>query len=216
MTQLIKQNREPLNSRVLYHLLKWSLVSPLLHTYFRGKIHNAEKVPQQGPFIIVSNHASYFDPVVLASAVGRPVAYMAKEELFRVPVLRELIRLYGAYPVNRSIADRQAIKAAISALEKGWAIGIFLEGTRTSNGKIREPKLGAALIAALAEVPLLPVSLWGTENILNKGLSFPRMVPLTIRIGDIIPPPKSNDKAELLRVTQECANTINSLHNLGR
>ena len=216
MTQLVKQNREPLGSLFLYHVLKWSLVSPLLHTYFRAKIYDAEKVPRKGPFILVSNHASYFDPVVIASAVGRPVAYMAKEELFKVPVLKQAITLYGAYPVKRSMADRQAIKSAISALGKGWAIGIFLEGTRTSNAKITDPKLGAALIASLAQVPILPVSLWGSEHILNKGSSLPRMVPLTIRVGEVISAPENNSREELLRITQNCADSINSLHNLGR
>ncbi len=216
MTQLVKQNREPFSSLFLYRLLKWSVVSPLLHTYFRGKVYNAENVPNQDPLIIVSNHASYLDPLVIACAVGRPVAYMAKEELFRVPLLKQGIQLYGAYPVNRSKGDRQAIKSAIAALEKGWAIGIFLEGTRTSTAKITDPKLGAALIASLSQVPLLPVSIWGTENILKKGSSFPRMAPLTIRVGEIIPPPKSNKREELLKITQHCADIINTLHELGR
>jgi 1-acyl-sn-glycerol-3-phosphate acyltransferase len=136
--------------------------------------------------------------------------------LFAVPVLKDLIRLYGAYPVNRSAADRQAIKAALSALSKGWAVGIFLEGTRTSNARIADPKLGAALIASMAKVPLLPISLWGTENILKRGSSLPQMTPLTIRMGDMIAPPSSKDREELLKVTQECANAINYLHTLGR
>lgn len=210
------KSREPLVSLVLYHLFKWSVVSPVLHGYFRGRIYGAEKVPQRGPLIVVSNHASDFDPPILANCMRRPVAFMAKEELFRVPVLNQAIQLYGAYPVKRGSADRSAIRAALASLDKGWAAGIFLEGTRTRDGRIHHPKLGAALIAAKAQVPLLPVSVWGTHAIFRKGSAFPRAVPLTIRIGDVILPPQSNDREELEALTQHCATVINAMHDLGR
>ncbi|MCW9679365.1 1-acyl-sn-glycerol-3-phosphate acyltransferase [Dolichospermum planctonicum UHCC 0167] len=210
------RNREPLVSLALYHAFKWSLVSPLLHTYFRGKIYGAENVPQSGAVIIVSNHASYFDPPIVSSCVRRPVAYMAKEELFKVPVLAQAIKLYGAYPVSRGTADRNAIRAALEYLENGWAVGVFLEGTRTPDGRISDPKRGAALLAAKAKAPFLPVCLWGSEQILQPGSSLPRPVPLTIRIGQLIDAPSSNNKEELERVTQKCAAVINEMHDLGR
>lgn len=210
------KEREPAISLALYHLFKWSIVSPMLHAYFRGRIYGAEKVPQSGPFVVVSNHASDFDPPILSNCMRRPVAFMAKQELFEVPILATLIRWYGAYPVKRGAADRSAIRAALTALEEGWAIGIFLTGTRTKDGRVRDPKLGAALIAAKAQVPLLPVSLWGTEQILKKGSSLPRAVPLTIRVGELIPPPPAGDREALQAVTQQCSDVINQLHALGR
>jgi 1-acyl-sn-glycerol-3-phosphate acyltransferase len=210
------KKREPLNSLLLYYLFKWSIIAPTFNTYFRGRIYGLEKIPQTGPGIIVSNHASYFDPPILGAAMGRPVAFMAKEELFEIPVLKEGIRLYGAYPVKRASADRSAIKAATEMLKQGWLAGLFLEGTRTPDGRIHEPKLGAALIAAKNQVPLIPVCLWGTEKILVKGKKFPQPVPLTVRIGDLIPPPSSTKKEELLAVTEKCTTVINSLHDLGR
>ena len=209
------REREPIANLVLYHLFKWSIISPLFHTYFRGRIYGAEKVPTSGAAIAVSNHASYFDPPILSTSLGRPVAFMAKEELFRVPILKNAIKLYGAYPVDRSLSDRSAIRSAIKALEAGWITGIFLQGTRTPDGRITKPKLGAALIAAKAQVPLIPVSLWGTEKILS-GSSFPRPVPLTIRIGDAIAPPQSTKKEKLTAVTQKCAIAINTMLDLGR
>jgi 1-acyl-sn-glycerol-3-phosphate acyltransferase len=139
---------------------------------------------------------------------------MAKEELFRVPVFSKAIELYGAYPVKRGSADRSAIRAAVKYLEDGWAAGVFLQGTRTPDGKITEPKLGAALIAAKTNAPLLPVSLWGTQHI--QSSTIPRSVPITVRIGQVIPPPNSTDKVELLAVTQQCASAIATLHDLGR
>lgn len=210
------RSREPFASLLLYHLFKWSVVSPMLHVYFQGRIYGAEKVPQEGPLIVVSNHASHFDPPIVSSCMRRPVAFMAKEELFQIPILKQAIYLYGAYPVNRLSADRSAIRSALNYLEQGWATGVFLQGTRTPDGKITEPKLGAAMIAAKAKAPILPVSLWGTEKILKKGSPVPQLVPVTVRIGEIIEPPSSGKREELEAVTQKCAAIVNALHDLGR
>ncbi|MBE9076234.1 1-acyl-sn-glycerol-3-phosphate acyltransferase [Romeria aff. gracilis LEGE 07310] len=210
------QLREPPLSLALYHLFKWSVVSPMLHTYFRGRIYGAGNVPREGPLLVVSNHASDFDPPILASCVRRPVSYMAKEELFQVPVLGPAIRAYGAYPVKRGSADRSAIRAALQQMEAGWAVGVFLQGTRTIDGRIPSPKLGAALLAAKAQVPLLPVSLWGTERILPKGATLPRPLPVTVRIGEPLPPPRSSGKDELKSCTQQCTDAIHALHDQGR
>lgn len=210
------QNREPFLSLALYHLFKWSVVSPVLHGYLRGRIHGAKKVPMTGPLIVVANHASYFDPPLLSNCLRRPVSFMAKESLFEVPVLAPAIRAYGAYPVKRGSADRSAIRAALQQLENGWAVGIFLQGVRTPDGRVPEPRLGAALIAAKAQVPLLPVSLWGTEKILCKGSALPSPVPVTVRIGEAIAPPTTTAKAKLQAITQRCTDEIHALHDLGR
>ncbi len=212
----MSRDREPRISLLLYYLFKWSVVSPVLQAYFRGRVYGAEHVPQQGPLVVVSNHASDFDPPILSCCVGRPVAYMAKEELFQVPVLKQAIQLYGAYPVKRGSADRSAIRAALTKLEEDWAVGVFLQGTRTPDGRIPAPKLGAAMIAAKAQAPLLPVSLWGTHQISPKGSRFPRSVPLTVRIGEPIQPPVSTKREVLEAVTHQCTEAIHALHELGR
>jgi 1-acyl-sn-glycerol-3-phosphate acyltransferase len=212
----MSRNREPLISLVLYYLFKYSVVSPMLHLYFRGRIYGVEHVPKQGSLIVVSNHASDFDPPILSNCVGRPVAFMAKEELFDVPILGQAIRLYGAYPVKRGAADRSAIRAALASLEEGWATGVFLQGTRTPDARITDAKLGAAMIAAKSQASILPVSLWGTQEIIQSGSSIPRCVPITVRIGEPIPPPPPGDREALERVTQQCADAIMALHDLGR
>ncbi|HEY9623248.1 MAG TPA: lysophospholipid acyltransferase family protein [Crinalium sp.] len=210
------RSREPWISLQLYHLFKWSVVAPMLHFYFRGRVYGHEHIPRTGPLIVVANHASDFDPPLLSCAMKRPVSYMAKEELFRVPGLKQAIRLYGAYPVKRGSPDRSAIRAALAQLEEGWAIGVFLSGTRTPDGRIPSAKLGAAMIAAKSQTPLLPVSLWGTQQIVSKGNYLPRPAPITVRIGDLIPPPPSNQREQLEAVTQKCVDAIHDLHDLGR
>lgn len=212
----MSKDREPVASLILYHAFKWSIVSPVLHGYLRGRIYGAENVPKLGPLVVASNHASDFDPPILSCSLRRPVAFMAKEELFKIPLLKQGIELYGAYPVKRGAADRSAIRAAINCLSEGWAVGLFLQGTRTTDARIPEPKLGAALIAAKAKVPILPVSLWGTEAIFVKGSPVPRSVPVTVRIGSIIEAPSSTKREELEAVTEQCAAAIHALHDMGR
>jgi 1-acyl-sn-glycerol-3-phosphate acyltransferase len=211
-----QRDREPLINLALFSFAKWSFISPFYYTYFRGKAYGLEKVPKKGAVVVVSNHGSYYDPPLLSTTIRRPVSFMAKEELFKVPVLKDLIRLYGAYPVKRGSIDRQAIRLALNALKEGWAVGLFLEGTRTKDAKIYNPKLGAALIAAKANAPILPVSLWGVEKIVKKGSAIPQSVPLTLRVGDLIPPPTSTKKEELEIITNRCCEIINELHDLGR
>lgn len=210
------RDREPPVNRVLYHLLKWSVVSPLLHAYFRGHVEGADLVPKTGPLVVASNHASYFDPPLLSCAVQRPVAFMAKEELFKNALFAKAIRLYGAYPVKRRAADINAIRTALEYLEDGWATGVFLSGTRTRDGRIPSPKPGAALIAAKAGVPILPVALCGTEKIFAAGSSMPQSVPVTIRIGEPLDPPASEQRDDLKAVTERCARAIEMLYDRGR
>lgn len=141
---------------------------------------------------------------------------MADSSLFEVPILGAVIRAYGAYPVNRGAADRGAIRAATRQLKDGWAVGIYLHGGRSPDARIVSPKLGAALIAAQTQVPLLPVSVWGAEKVLPKGSQLPKPYPVTVRIGEIVSPPASTHRAELIATTQICMDNIHALHDLGR
>jgi 1-acyl-sn-glycerol-3-phosphate acyltransferase len=211
-----RREREPLINLILYNLFNGLIIIPTLQFYFRGRTYGSDNVPLTGAFVAVCNHGSYFDPPIVSSCLRRPVAYMAKEELFDIPIFKKAITLYGAYPVKRATGDRGAIRAALTAIEEGWVVGIFLTGTRTLDGRIIDPKLGAAMIAAKAQVPLLPLSLWGTEKILRKGSPFPYPVPITARIGELIPPPASTKREELQKVTDKCAAVINAMHDLGR
>ena len=209
------RQRESWINLALYRGLKWGVVRPLLHGLFRGQVIGQDQVPLSGPALVVSNHASYFDPPFLSCAMARPVAFMAKEELFAVPGLSQAIQLYGAYPVKRGSGDRGALRAAMGALARGWLVGIFLEGTRTQDGRIHHPKLGAAMIAAKAQVPLIPVGLIGVEKIFSQKSALPQLPPLTIRIGQVIPPPPKSKRSFLGATTQACQAQIHHLLDQG-
>lgn len=146
------------------------------------RVEGSGNLPASGPVIIAANHVSNLDPVVVGCAFDRRVNYLAKEELFRVPVLSWIIRQLGAFPVKRGTGDRGAIRAALEVLEQGACFGIFPEGTRSKDGKIQEPKLGVAMLAAKTGAPVLPVALLNTESALK---------PVIVRVGETIQPPWS-------------------------
>ena len=100
------RSREPFINLIFYHAFKQPIINPLFYLYLKGRVEGREHIPKTGGFVVVSNHGSNFDPPLLSAAVSRPVAYMAKEELFEVPMLKNAIRLYGAYPVKRGAVDR--------------------------------------------------------------------------------------------------------------
>ncbi|KUK83180.1 MAG: 1-acyl-sn-glycerol-3-phosphate acyltransferase [Pelotomaculum thermopropionicum] len=134
----------------------------------RWEVKGVENLPSGGGAVLVANHVSYWDPVVVGCAFNRRVYFMAKSELFEIPLLGPLISTLGAFPVRRDKSDRNAIRIAVKLLEEGKVVGIFPEGGRNRTGELMRPQPGAAMLAFKAGVPLLPVALKGTRGVLNK------------------------------------------------
>ena len=200
---------------LIYQLVSYLLVFPVFRGLLKGRTSGNGFVPLQGPLVVVANHGSHLDPPLLGHALGRPVAFMAKAELFRIPILGALIRACGAYPVKRGASDREAIRTATARLEEGWAIGVFLDGTRQTDGRVNEPRPGAALLAARSGAPLLPVAIINSHRALGAGRSWPRLVPVELRIGEPIPAPTGRRKPELEATTRELQQRINALIDQG-
>ena len=198
-----------------YRLISYLLVFPVYRLLFRGRTAGNANVPMDGALVVVANHGSHLDPPLLGHALGRPVAFMAKAELFKVPLLGPIIRACGAYPVARGASDREAIRTATDRLEEGWATGVFIDGTRQADGRVNNPQPGAALLAARAGVPLLPVAIINSHRALGTGSQRMRLVPVHIRIGTPIPPPASRRRADLDVATQACQEQINAMLDQG-
>jgi 1-acyl-sn-glycerol-3-phosphate acyltransferase len=124
---------------------------------------DSQNVPTTGAVIVACNHVSYLDPVVLGIGFLRPVTYLAKKQLFEIPVLGRIIYGLGAYPLDREAGGAAAVRAALRALKEGRCIGIFPEGGRNLDG-LHEEKGGAALLGALSGAPVVPAAIAGTRR----------------------------------------------------
>lgn len=141
------------------------VVLPPVMALWRLKTFHRERVPMSGPLIVACNHASYMDPVALGIACPRPISYMAKAELFDIPVLGKLIERVYAFPVARGekASASAAIKKSVEILREGRALGIFPQGTRVREGE-GEAKAGVAVLANLAKAPVIPAYVWGSKD----------------------------------------------------
>ena len=113
--------------KLIYKLVSQFIVFPIYKFIFRGRLIGKENIPKKVSFIMVSNHGSLLDPPLLGHAVGRNISFMAKAELFKIPLLGAVIRACGAYPVKRGIADKNTIRTACDKLSNHRSIGIFID-----------------------------------------------------------------------------------------
>ena len=210
-----KINRKRPQQSFVYGCVSYLFVFPIFRFLFRGKTTGISNLPKTGGVVVVSNHGSHLDPPILGHALGRPVAFMAKSELFKVPILSSIISACGAYPVKRGAGDREALKTASNRLIEGWATGVFLDGTRQENGRVNDPKAGAAFLAARTGCPILPVAIINSHRAFPKGSFFPRFVAIHLKVGELIQPPKNRKREDLTSTTKEIQLAINSMLDKG-
>lgn len=137
------------------------------------KSHHADNIPKTGPVLLAPNHISFLDPPIVGSGVSRMVHFMAKEPLFKIPILGFLIHKVGAFPVKRGTADRAALKRALELLSEGKIVCIFPEGTRSHDLNLLPPELGFAMIALKSHAPVVPVAVIGAEKSLSPKHPLP-------------------------------------------
>ncbi len=158
---------------MLYAFLKPIAVF-LMRAWFGLRVRGAEHVPASGPALIVSNHQSILDPPVIGGAARRQIYFLAKAELFRIPMFGSLIRALHARPVRREGSDPGALRTAAQLLGEGKALLVFPEGTRSLNGRLGEGKPGVGMLAVTSGAPVVPVYVSGTLEALPKGSAWPR------------------------------------------
>ena len=163
--------------RVLFRLKGW-------------QIQGLENLPPNGPVILAINHVSFWDPVMVGCSLNRQVCYMAKEELFAIPLLGWAIRELGTFPVNRTHSDTGAIRQALAILKEERVLGLFPEGTRSKTGELQKGLPGIVLLMDKTKAPVVPIKVHGTKHLLTRGWGKIGLVvgkPLT---PDMLKPPE--------------------------
>ena len=159
--------------------------------FWMRKIQGISNIPKENiGFIVAANHASYLDHFILGSTIvlntKKMLHFLAKKEHFDDPFQRRWHNFLNAIPIDRQAGGRKAIKKAIAALKNKKAIAIYPEGTRTLTGKLNHAKTGIARLALAAKVPVLPVGLVGTFDILPKGNYFPKFKRSEVNVGKLM------------------------------
>jgi cytidylate kinase len=147
------------------HRLVWPVLRFLTNVQQRGLEH----IPREGPLLYVSNHLHNADPMIEYFAFLRPLHFMGKQELFDIPIAKQIAESSGGFPVDRGKVDREALKQAELRLARGIAVGIYPEGTRSVTGSMTEAKAGAGLLALKTGAPVLPVAIYGSERLPFNG-----------------------------------------------
>lgn len=156
----------------------------VLKVFFRFQVTGRENIPKEGPVIAVANHVSVLDPPALSVSINRQVYFMAKEELFKNPVLGWVFKKIGTFPVKRGVGDRGAIKRSMSILAHGNVLGMFPEGTRRG-GDVQQ---GVVFMAIKTGAPILPVALFNTDRKKSKGpIKAIIGKPFTLPVGNMKP-----------------------------
>ena len=138
------------------------------------RIRAKQNVPRSGGLLVIANHLSDSDPAVIGYALPRMAHYMAKRELFDIPVLSWIIRTLRAFPVNRGSPDRAAIRKTVELIQRGDAVVVFPEGQLSETGVLQPLMPGVAMIVARSGAPVLCVGLIGTTRIIPFGSVWPR------------------------------------------
>ncbi len=165
---------------------------------YRWQIFGLENIPPSGPFIICSNHISWFDPPLVGCSVPPrlTVHFMAKQELFDNLLFGAIIKSMGAFPIDRKGVGYAAIRTSLKLLAEGRVICLFPEGTRSKNGLPQSAHPGAAMIAARSRAPILPVAVTGP---------YRWRKPLQVTFGPLffIPPREGGDRKDYLETSSE-------------
>lgn len=186
---------------------------------WRARIQGIEHLPRTGPFIVVANHCSNLDPLMMGWAtghqIGRVVHFMAKIEMRGWPIIGWLATQSGVYFVRRGEGDRAAQRFSLETLAAGEPIAMFPEGTRSRNGRLKDGKGGAALIAMRSGAPLVPAAVIGTHRIFPGRSRWPRLTRVAIHFGEPFvlshQPVGRLDRAELAQGTERIMSAIEAL-----
>jgi len=165
------------------YFLGWISFRAIYKYYFGWNVYNAERVPLQGPVILASNHTSFLDPPLVGSGVKRAINYLARENLFRFPVLGWILHHWEVVPVDREGGGAKGLKAILERLLAGGAIILFPEGTRSRDGKLQPARSGIGLTVIKSAAPVIPVRVFGTYEAYGRHMRFPSPHKVAVKYG---------------------------------
>ncbi len=167
----------------LSYRIAWLLFRLVYRVYFRRRIYHPERVPETGPVILAANHASILDPPLVGSSLPRLCNYLARESLFRFPVVGAVLRSWQAVPVDRDGAGASGLRAILDRLLAGGVIILFPEGTRTRDGKLQPARSGIGLTVIKSNAPVVPVRVFGTFAAYGRDVKFPKPKHIAVKYG---------------------------------
>ncbi|MDG9726230.1 MULTISPECIES: lysophospholipid acyltransferase family protein [unclassified Streptomyces] len=199
---------------MFYYVLKYVLLGPLLRVVFRPRIEGLDHVPASGAAIVAGNHLSFSDHFLMPAVLRRRITFLAKAEYFTGPGLKGRLTAFffrsaGQIPVDRTgkEAGQAAIREGLGVLGRDELLGIYPEGTRSHDGRLYKGKVGVAVMALRAGVPVVPCAMIGTFEAQPPGRKIPKLHPVVIRFGEPLDFSRyaglEREKAVLRAVTDE-------------
>jgi len=166
------------------YFVGWVCFRAFFRFYLGWRVCNPERVPLSGPVILASNHASFLDPPLVGAGVKRGINYLARENLFRFPVLGWILQQWQVVPVDREGGGAKGLKAILDRLLAGGAIILFPEGTRSRDGQLQPARSGIGLTVIKSQAPVVPVRVFGTFEAYHREMRFPKPLhPVTVKYG---------------------------------
>lgn len=193
MSEEIKKHSNKASSREQKFFNKWRKLFQFIVTHifymirfklvYKLEVHGKENIPNSNEFIVAANHLSTLDPPLMCAVMNRPVAYMAKKELFENPFMRWWLNWLGAFSVDREHLGVSTIKTVLTIKKTDWVLGIFPQGTRQESGEISNITKGFASLAKSTKCGILPIGIIGTQ----EAKRIPFSGKIVVKIGQVIP-----------------------------
>jgi len=173
------------SSHPLYFILRWGLRA-VLPAFWKARVYGRHNEPSEDGVVYISNHQSFLDPMLVGFGLVRPLSYMARDSLFKIPGIGQLMTGVNAFPVKRGKADTGALKEAMRRIKRGGQVLVFAEGTRTCDGKIAPFLPGVALLAQRAAKWIVPVVIDGGFEVWPRTQALPKIGDVTVSFGKAI------------------------------
>lgn len=202
---------------MLYTIFK-VIFAFILKVFGRYQVFGRQNLPDSGPLIIVSNHISNWDPLMVGVAIPRRVSFIAKEELFGIPLVGSLLKAWGMVPIKRGRIDREALSKPLELLKDKKVIGIFIEGKRNLKNPdtMLKPQPGAAMLTLRSGAPIVPVAVINTNRILRSFKRVKVFIGKPILFASKTELEGLEKKEQYSKIGRELTETIQELYRKGR